>query len=91
MKEVYLWEAGSTAGVTDDLVVACDRAATCLLLDGASEAVVETAWFDDGARSMDPGYTKSDGPHLTAWLQAGRVTWSDHRAPPPGAPEPAAA
>ena len=85
MMRVYLWQAGSADGVTDDLEKARDRVAGSLLKERAPAAVVETAWFDDGADSMGSGYVRSNEPRLTAHLRVGRVIWSDHWVPAPGA------
>jgi hypothetical protein len=78
MTRVYLWDAGDAVGVTDDLETACRRVADSLRADGVPAAVVEPAWFDDGASTMGSGYVRSKGPYLTAYLRAGRVVWSGH-------------
>jgi hypothetical protein len=78
MMRVYLWDAGDAAGVTDDLEMACRRAAGSLRAGRVPAAVVEPAWFDDGASTMGSGYVRSKGPYLTAYLRAGRVIWSRH-------------
>jgi hypothetical protein len=73
---VYLWQAGSAEGVTDDHERARRKAARFMRTTGTDKAIVETARYDDGIRSLGAGYAKADGPHWVARRHAnGQVTW----------------
>ena len=81
MMLVYLWDAGDSSGVTDDLEKACRHVAESLSTDRAPAAIVEPASLDDGASTMDSGYVRAKGPFLTAYLRSGRVVWAEHGVP----------
>ena len=57
---VWLWEAGSAAGVTDDPGKARRNAACVMRGTGADTAVVEGARFIDGTGALNDGY-RGDG------------------------------
>ncbi len=80
---VYLWEAGSALGVTDDHARARTLAADSMLANGADEAVVEPADFDDATRSLTAGYVRTAGRRWTARRQGRRVVWTCGRVPAP--------
>ncbi len=83
--KVYLWVAGSAEGVTDDDGRARSLAAGSMLENGAPDAVVEPAVFDDATKSLEAGYVRTAGLRWTAHRQGGHVVWNSRRA---GAPEP---
>ncbi len=81
---VYLWEAGSAEGVTDDQDRALRLAACCLLENGGARAVVEPADLD--LSSLERGYTRAAGRRWTASRRGSEVAWASRRVPAP-APE----
>jgi hypothetical protein len=80
---VYLWEAGRAEGVTDDHARARALAARSMLANGAAEAVVEPANFDDAVKSLEAGYMKTTGRRWTARRDGGRVVWTAGLMPAP--------
>jgi hypothetical protein len=74
--KVFLWAAGSAEGVTDDHGRARSLAAGFMLANGAAEAVVETAHYDDAIRSLDAGYAKTAGQRWTGHRQDSQVVWN---------------
>jgi hypothetical protein len=82
---VYLWEAGTARGVTDDPVRARRAAAGFLLSDRAAEAVVVPADFDDAVASLTTGYVRTVGRRWRGHRRGGKVVWVawSVRAPQP--------
>jgi hypothetical protein len=73
---VYLWQAGTALGVTDDSKRARSQAARFMRDNGAARAVVETSHYDDDNRSLDPGYVNRGGLRWEARRQGSRIVWS---------------
>jgi hypothetical protein len=88
---VYLWTAGTSAGVTDDHGRARTRAADAMLAIGATSALVETAHYDDDMKSLEVGYVRAGGMQWTATRHGETVTWISCWADPPMAPAPVTA
>jgi hypothetical protein len=80
---VYLWEAGSAEGVTGDHARARALAGRSMLANGAAEAVVEPADFDDAVKSLEAGYVRTTGRRWTARREGRRVVWTPGLMPTP--------
>lgn len=72
---VWLWAAGSSAGVTDDHAKARSAAASALADSGTGTAVVEQAYFISGTRSLDAGYERAGARWVARRRRGGQVTW----------------
>jgi hypothetical protein len=83
MITVYLWKAGSARGVTDDSKQARRQAARSMRENGAAEAVVVTAYFDDELNLMDPGYVNGGGMRWEARRHGSRIFWHCRWVPAP--------
>ncbi len=81
--KVYLWQAGNAEGVTGDDERARTLAVSFMGANVASEAVVETAYFDIGINSLAVGYAKTGGLRWTAYRQGERVVWKCRRVAGP--------
>ena len=90
--KVYLWQAGTAEGVTDDDERARTLAASFMGENGAAEAVVETADLDIGIKALAAGYAKTQGKRWVAQLHGSQVVWNCRHvsAAKPAAPELAA-
>jgi hypothetical protein len=85
---VFLWQAGTAEGVTDDCEKALKQAASFMHSTGASTALVEQARFTGGNRSLSSGYRALQGPYWVARRHhGGQVSWEPNWP----APEPTAA
>jgi hypothetical protein len=72
---VWLWAAGSSAGVTDDHAKARRAAASALASSGTGTAVVEQAYFVSGTRSLSAGYERPGTRWVARRRRGGRVSW----------------
>jgi hypothetical protein len=73
---VFLWQAGTAEGVTDDREKAQKQAAFFMGRAGASTAVVEQARFTGGNRSLGSGYQLAQGLYWVARRHpGGQVSW----------------
>lgn len=73
---VYLWEAGSAVGITDDEARALERAADAMLANGAERAVVVPASYNEVHKGLEAGYEPASGQRWTASRRGGTVTWT---------------
>ncbi len=83
---VWLWDAGSALGVTDDESRARESAAAFVLSGRAGTARVEQAHFVSGIRALNPGYARLGHGWTAQPLRNGPVRW----VPLPDPPEQAA-
>jgi hypothetical protein len=80
---VFLWQAGTAEGVTDDYATAQQRAASFMRGAGASTAVVEQASFIDGSTSLSSCYQALPGRCWVARRHpGGRVYWEQRSRQP---------
>jgi hypothetical protein len=80
---VFLWQAGTAEGVTDDYATAQQRAASFMRDAGASTAVVEQASFIDGNTSLSSCYQPVPGRRWIARRHpGGRVYWEQRSRQP---------
>ena len=80
---VWLWQAGSAEGVTDDFEKARRTTASFMRSSGTDAAVVEQAYFIPGIESLSTGYERTAGPHWVARRHpGGRISWSLRSAEP---------
>jgi hypothetical protein len=76
---VFLWQAGTAEGVTDDYVKAQLHAFCFMRRTGASTAVVEQAYYISGIDTLVSGYQRADAPRWVARrLPGGRIRRERH-------------
>ena len=79
---VWLWEAGSTCGVTSDGTRARRAAAAFLRAGGGNEARVEEAFLASGARTLAMVYDRTGTGWSARRSRGGRIAWTPLRAGP---------
>jgi hypothetical protein len=72
---VWLWEAGSGRGVSDDLSRACAAASACLRGGQADSARVERALLLAGGNWLTSGYHRTGVGWLAQPRRDGGVSW----------------
>jgi hypothetical protein len=74
---VFLWQAGTASGVTDDFARAQERAADVLRRDPRASAIIESADYEPGFQTLNAGYARlPDEPLWRARRSpGGKVTW----------------
>ena len=79
---VWLWDAGSTCGVTGDRQLARKAAAAFLRAGGADAARVEEAFLVSGARTLAMVYDRTGTGWSAHRSRSGRISWTPLRAGP---------
>lgn len=72
---VFLWSAGTAAGVTDSSGKARRHAAQWMRRQDSNTARVEPAHFLPGTETLDAGYISRDLHWAGRRHPSGRVTW----------------
>lgn len=71
----WLWDAGSSCGVTDDGSRARDAAAKCLHADGVELARVEKALLVPGTHTLTMVHSRTGMGWSARRCRDGRITW----------------